>query len=108
MSFHPISRVQSGRWSGRRSPWQKPWASHQKGFRISGLSGERENGASGAPFFSLSLLLLGDIDVTFSRLEMSPFSGAHVTFSWRGMSPFPLVDVTFSTGAAGPLSAGVR
>jgi hypothetical protein len=78
------SRAQFGRWSGRRSPWQNAWASHQNGFCISGLSDEKENSAGGAPFFSLSLLLLGATDCTFS---------------WRGIAPFLAGDCTFSSGA---------
>jgi hypothetical protein len=77
----PISCTQSGRWSGKRSPWQKPWASRQKGLCISGLSSERENGAGGAPFFSLSLILLGAIDCTFSGGNIAPFLAEDCTFS---------------------------
>jgi hypothetical protein len=40
---------------------------------ISGLSGERENGAGGAPFFSLSFLLSTNLEVRFSRPEMLGF-----------------------------------
>ena len=55
-----------------------------------------------------TLLVLGDMDVTFSRLEIIHllrrqyhlFSARHVTFPARGCR--------FSAGAAGPLSAGVR